>query len=109
MHSNSKCKWLRPGATFFFVLAYQNTYVLFNLETRRIYFVIITIRQESRYSSFCSLLNRGSRVFTGQACRALGVAEHSLFETVDLYEIKDLGLVVRCLFALGSAVQLTVR
>lgn len=45
---------------------------------------------------------------TGQACRALGVAEHSLFETVDLFEDKDLGLVVRCLFALGSAVQLTV-
>lgn len=32
-----------------------------------------------------------------KACRAVGVAEHSLFETVDLYESKDLGLVVRCL------------
>lgn len=32
-----------------------------------------------------------------KACRAVGVAEHSLFETVDLYEGKDLGLVVRCL------------
>ena len=32
-----------------------------------------------------------------RACRAVGVAEHSLFETVDLFEGKDLGLVVRCL------------
>lgn len=31
-----------------------------------------------------------------KACRAVGVAEHSLFETVDLFEGKDLGLVVRC-------------
>lgn len=37
----------------------------------------------------------------------LGVAEHSLFETVDLFEGKDLGLVVRCIFALGSTAQLT--
>lgn len=27
------------------------------------------------------------------------------FETVDLYEAKDLALVVRCLFSLGSTVQ----
>ncbi|CAN0316678.1 unnamed protein product [Ectocarpus sp. 8 AP-2014] len=40
-----------------------------------------------------------------KSCRAMGVAEHSLFETVDLYEGKDIGLVVRCIFALGSAVQ----
>ncbi|CAM9634144.1 unnamed protein product, partial [Ectocarpus sp. 12 AP-2014] len=40
-----------------------------------------------------------------KACRAVGVAEHSLFETVDLYEGKDLGLVVRCLHALGQTVQ----
>ena len=32
-----------------------------------------------------------------KACRVVGVAEHSLFETVDLFEGKDLGLVVRCL------------
>lgn len=32
-----------------------------------------------------------------KACRAVGVAEYSLFETVDLFEAKDLGLVVRCL------------
>lgn len=43
----------------------------------------------------------------GQACRTLGVAEHSLFETVDLFENKDLGLVVRCVFALGSSIQQT--
>ncbi|CAM9610321.1 unnamed protein product [Pylaiella littoralis] len=42
-----------------------------------------------------------------KSCRALGVAEHSLFETVDLFEGKDIGLVVRCVFSLGSAVQLT--
>eukprot|EP00752_Nemacystus_decipiens_P005126 g4651.t1 len=40
-----------------------------------------------------------------KACRSVGVAEHSLFETVDLYEAKDLGLVVRCLHALGQTVQ----
>lgn len=32
-----------------------------------------------------------------KACRAVGVTEYSLFETVDLFEGKDLGLVVRCL------------
>lgn len=37
-----------------------------------------------------------------KACRAVGVAEHSLFETVDLYEGKDLGLVVRCLVREGG-------
>ncbi|CAM9589648.1 unnamed protein product, partial [Hapterophycus canaliculatus] len=42
-----------------------------------------------------------------RSCRTLGVAEHSLFETVDLFEGKDIGLVVRCVFSLGSAVQLT--
>ena len=36
-----------------------------------------------------------------KACRSVGVAEHSLFETVDLYEGKDLGLVVRCLVRLA--------
>ncbi|CAM9839230.1 unnamed protein product, partial [Phaeothamnion confervicola] len=40
-----------------------------------------------------------------KACRACGVAEHSLFETVDLFEEKDMGIVVQCLFALGSTVQ----
>lgn len=43
-----------------------------------------------------------------RACRALGTPEHSLFETVDLYEEKALELVVKCLFALGGAVQRTV-
>lgn len=36
-----------------------------------------------------------------KACRAVGVAEHSLFETVDLFEGKDLGLVVRCVVRAG--------
>jgi hypothetical protein len=43
-----------------------------------------------------------------RACRDLGVAEHSLFETVDLFECKDLGLVVSCIYQLGVAVQTTV-
>ncbi|CAM9101703.1 unnamed protein product [Phaeothamnion confervicola] len=42
-----------------------------------------------------------------RACRAVGVPEHSLFETVDLYEQKDISLVVKCLHALGGAVQRT--
>lgn len=40
-----------------------------------------------------------------KACRGLGVAEHDLFETVDLYEEKDLGVVVTCIHALGRAAQ----
>ncbi|KAF0683661.1 Aste57867_24306 [Aphanomyces stellatus] len=40
-----------------------------------------------------------------RACRTLGVAEFDLFETVDLFELKDVGLVVRCLHALGRAMQ----
>ncbi|ETV96214.1 hypothetical protein H310_10404 [Aphanomyces invadans] len=40
-----------------------------------------------------------------RACRTFGVAEFDLFETVDLFELKDVGLVVRCLHALGRAVQ----
>ncbi|CAM9847781.1 unnamed protein product [Ectocarpus sp. 8 AP-2014] len=32
-----------------------------------------------------------------RGCRAIGVPEYSLFETVDLYEGKDVGLVVKCL------------
>jgi hypothetical protein len=40
-----------------------------------------------------------------KACRVIGVNEFDLFETVDLFELKDLGLVVRCLHALGRAVQ----
>jgi hypothetical protein len=40
-----------------------------------------------------------------KACRVMGVNEHDLFETVDLFELKDLGIVVRCLDALGRAVQ----
>ena len=40
-----------------------------------------------------------------KACRTLGVPEHDLFETVDLYEQKDLGVVVTCIHALGRTVQ----
>jgi len=40
-----------------------------------------------------------------QGCRKLGVADHDCFETVDLYEQKDLGVVVQCLMSLGRAVQ----
>ena len=43
-----------------------------------------------------------------RACRVLGVSEHDLFETVDLYEEKSMGLVVQCIFALGRCVQVTV-
>lgn len=32
-----------------------------------------------------------------RGCREIGVKEYSLFETVDLYEEKDVGLVVKCL------------
>ncbi|CAN0012784.1 unnamed protein product, partial [Choristocarpus tenellus] len=42
------------------------------------------------------------------ACRTLGVADHSLFETVHLFEKKDLGLVVRCIHVLAATVQSTV-
>lgn len=40
-----------------------------------------------------------------KACRKIGVQEYELFETVDLFELKDLGLVVRCLYALGRTVR----
>ena len=43
-----------------------------------------------------------------RACRTLGVLEYELFETVDLFEEKDIGLVVRCIHALGRTVQTTV-
>ena len=43
-----------------------------------------------------------------RACRTLGVREYELFETVDLYEEKDIGLVVRAIHALGRAVQNSV-
>mmetsp|Transcript_24662 Transcript_24662/g.36332 ORF Transcript_24662/g.36332 Transcript_24662/m.36332 type:complete len:425 (-) Transcript_24662:182-1456(-) len=43
-----------------------------------------------------------------KACRAVGVPEHDLFETVDLYEERDIAAVVRCLYALGRTIQVTV-
>lgn len=42
-----------------------------------------------------------------QACRRMGVKEYECFETVDLFDLKDLGAVVRCLHALGRNVQRT--
>lgn len=43
-----------------------------------------------------------------RSCRTLGVSEHDLFETVDLFEEKDLNVVVLCIFALGRTIQTTV-
>lgn len=40
-----------------------------------------------------------------KGCRVLGVNSRDCFETVDLFEEKDLGLVVDCIHALGRAVQ----
>ncbi|CAE7817363.1 unnamed protein product, partial [Symbiodinium microadriaticum] len=43
-----------------------------------------------------------------RACRAIGVREYELFETVDLYEEKDLGVVIVCLHALSRTAQASV-
>lgn len=43
-----------------------------------------------------------------RACRSVGVAEFDLFETVDLFELKKVELVVNCIHALGRAVQKNV-
>jgi archaellum component FlaD/FlaE len=43
-----------------------------------------------------------------RACRTFGVQEYMLFSTDDLYEEKNLLSVVKCLHALGGAVQRTV-
>jgi hypothetical protein len=40
-----------------------------------------------------------------KAARKLGVANHDCFETVDLFEQKDLMNVIKCMIALGRAVQ----
>jgi hypothetical protein len=40
-----------------------------------------------------------------KAARKLGVANHDCFETVDLFEQKDLMNVIKCMVALGHAVQ----
>nr|CCA22751.1 conserved unknown protein putative [Albugo laibachii Nc14] len=39
------------------------------------------------------------------ACRSIGVSDAELFETIDLFELKNIGNVVRCIHALGRAVQ----
>ena len=44
-----------------------------------------------------------------RATRTFGVAEFEVFETVDLYESKDLGSVIRCLNALSRAVEKNER
>lgn len=56
----------------------------------------------------CPRISRSNRRFQNmenitaalRAFRAIGVEEHTVFETVDLADEKDLGLVVRCLLAL---------
>lgn len=40
-----------------------------------------------------------------KAVRETGVKEYSLFETVDLFELKDVGLVVKCLVSSPSPVS----
>jgi len=40
-----------------------------------------------------------------QGARSLGLADHDCFETVDLYEEKDLGVVVSAIHAFGRAVR----
>ena len=43
-----------------------------------------------------------------RACRALGVQEYELFETVDLFEEKDMTTVLTCLHALGRTIQVNM-
>jgi len=43
-----------------------------------------------------------------KACRELGVHDHALFCTNDLYENKNLHSVIQCIHALGGAVQLSI-
>lgn len=43
--------------------------------------------------------------FLKAARSTIGVPEHDLFETVDLFEAKDMALVVRGIHSLGSTVQ----
>ena len=43
--------------------------------------------------------------FLKAARTTIGVPEHDLFETVDLFEAKDMALVVRGIHSLGSTVQ----
>lgn len=43
-----------------------------------------------------------------RACRVIGVADFDCFETADLYDEKDLGSVLRCLYALSRAADKNV-
>jgi len=38
-----------------------------------------------------------------EACKTLGVPKHDLFVTVDLYEGKNIPVVVDCIYSLGAA------
>eukprot|EP01041_Mallomonas_annulata_P009333 gene9333-19375_t len=40
-----------------------------------------------------------------RACRSFGMKEHDVFETIDLYEQKDMRAVVRCLLALRRSMR----
>lgn len=42
------------------------------------------------------------------ACRTVGVAEHSLFDTQDLHEKKNMEAVLRCMHVLGATVKSTI-
>lgn len=42
------------------------------------------------------------------ACRTVGVAEHSLFDTQDLHEKRNMEAVLRCMSALGATVKSTL-
>jgi hypothetical protein len=43
-----------------------------------------------------------------KSCRVLGVADYDVFETLDLFEQKDMGAVIRCLYALSRALRVSV-
>jgi len=47
--------------------------------------------------------------FFADAARRLGVPEAYMFDTPQLYEEKDLGAVVNCIYNLSGAVQVPVQ
>lgn len=42
-----------------------------------------------------------------KACAAYGVGKTGLFQTVDLYEMRNMGQVINCIYQLGSEVSLS--
>ena len=46
--------------------------------------------------------------FVYRACGEVGVSRHEQFEVPDLFEDKNIGAVVRCLFALGKEIQVRI-